>query len=414
VTKAILVDFGASRIKSVLVDTDTDTVIDLCSEVSPSSQHQIIDGKFEVPAIEYWNVFESTVNNLILKHGTPDAIYICAEMHGFVLTNNNEPLTGYISWKDQRVKMQEVEQYTDQFFQTTGMKLRSGLPFVSMFKVRTQFTVPVRFNTLVDWILIKGGCSNPKSNITLAASTGFVNTDNKWVINDNIEYNQITTDVTECLGYVIVGDHSIPVYAGLGDLQSAMYGAGLGENVDAVLNLGTGSQVVCKYIKGTEIRPDVNGNPTSVITHIPCGRALNIFANFVNNIAGANIFWDKWSNITFKSVIDSAPSSNINFFEAAWKWNGDSGFIALTEERNTLDLVLPEIARTWVQQYIDAINELDPTATCKQVAVIGGLAQRSPFLIPTLNIIDSSRMYNYVNSITGEESLDGLLKVAKL
>lgn len=413
-SKAILVDFGASRIKSVLVDTDTDTVIDSCSEASPSSQHQIVDSKFEVPAIEYWNVFESIVNNLILKHGAPDAIYICAEMHGFVLTRDGEPLTGYISWKDQRVKMQEVEQYAEQFFQTTGMKLRTGLPVVSIRKVRNQFTDSVRFNTLVDWILIKGGCSDPKSNITLAASTGFVNIDNKWVVEKATEYNQITTDIRECLGHVIVGNHSIPVYAGIGDLQSAMYGAGLGENVDAVLNLGTGSQVACRHVKGTETRPDVNGKLTSVITHIPCGRALNVFATFVNSIAGTDVFWNNWSAITFENVVSVIPSSNLNFFDAAWKWNGDSGFITLSEERNTFDLVLPEIARTWAQQYIDAINELDPTSTCKRVAVIGGLALKSPFLIPLLNILDPTRMYNYVNSITGEESLDGLLKVAKL
>ncbi len=42
-------------------------------------------------------------------------------------------LTGYVSWKDQRVKIQEVEQYSEQFFQITGMKLRSGLPFASLF-----------------------------------------------------------------------------------------------------------------------------------------------------------------------------------------------------------------------------------------------------------------------------------------
>ena len=61
-SNAILVDFGASRIKSVLINTDTNTVIDSCSEVSPSSQHQIIDSIFEVPAIHYWNVFESAIS----------------------------------------------------------------------------------------------------------------------------------------------------------------------------------------------------------------------------------------------------------------------------------------------------------------------------------------------------------------
>lgn len=419
-SKVILVDFGASRVKSVLVDTDTNIVIDSCLEASPSSLHKIVDNRFEVPAIEYWNVFESIVNSLIIKHGAPDAIYVCSEMHGFILTKDGDPLTGYVSWKDQRVKLDTVEHYRDQFFQITGMKLRTGLPFVSLFAIRNQVAGPVRFNTLVDWILIKGGCNNPKSNITLAASTGLVNISNEWstdlikLSNQDTQFNEITIDIKECLGYVLLSDHSIPVYGGIGDLQSAMFGAGLGVTVDAVLNLGTGSQVACRYTTGTETRPDVDGNQISVITHIPCGRALNVFANFVNDISGNNIFWDKWSTITPEQILSVEPVSDINFFEAAWKWNSRGGFISLTEERNTLDLVLPEIARTWIQQYIDAITQLDPNSLCKNVGVIGGLASKSPFIIQVLNSIDTTRMYSYVHSVTGEESLDGLLKVAQL
>ena len=419
-SNAILVDFGASRIKSVLINTDTNTVIDSCSEVSPSSQHQIIDSIFEVPAIHYWNVFESAISSLIAKHGVPSAIYICAEMHGFVLTKDSEPLTGYISWKDQRVKIQQVEQYAEQFFNTTGMKLRPGLPFISMFSVSNQFTGSVRFNTLVDCILIKGGCKDPKSNITLAAATWLVDTTSQWstdlikLFNQDTQFNEITTDVTECLGSVVISRHSIPVYAGIGDLQSAMYGAGLGTDVNAVLNLGTGSQVACKYRAGTEVRPDITGDLISVITHIPCGRALNVLAKFVNSISVTDVFWEKWNSLSVDDVIAATPSSNINFFEAAWKWNGNSGTISLTEERCTFDLVLPEIARTWIQQYVDAINELDPDSVCKRVGVIGGLAAKSPFVIQALNNIDTTRVYSYTISVTGEETLDGLLKISKL
>ena len=373
-SNAILVDFGASRIKSVLINTDTNTVIDSCSEVSPSSQHQIIDSIFEVPAIHYWNVFESAISSLIAKHGVPSAIYICAEMHGFVLTKDSEPLTGYISWKDQRVKIQQVEQYAEQFFNTTGMKLRPGLPF-----------------TTSQW-----------------------STDLIKLFNQDTQFNEITTDVTECLGSVVISRHSIPVYAGIGDLQSAMYGAGLGTDVNAVLNLGTGSQVACKYRAGTEVRPDITGDLISVITHIPCGRALNVLAKFVNSISVTDVFWEKWNSLSVDDVIAATPSSNINFFEAAWKWNGNSGTISLTEERCTFDLVLPEIARTWIQQYVDAINELDPDSVCKRVGVIGGLAAKSPFVIQALNNIDTTRVYSYTISVTGEETLDGLLKISKL
>lgn len=412
---ALLVDFGASRIKSVLINTVTGAVLDSYEEASPSSLHRstTID-ECEIPVDLYWKAFERSVSNF----KQVDRIYICSEMHGFVLHG----ATDYISWKDQRVKIDTITQHADRFFEITGMKLRAGLPFVSMFVAKCLIVGPVRFCTLVDYLLIRGGCKNPKSNITLAASTGLVDVNNnQWstelislydVPLDRLSFNEITTDINECLGIISIAGKQIPVYAGIGDLQSAMHGANFGKDLTAVVNLGTGSQVVCDINSTTETRPAVSGKPASVITHISSGRALNVLAKFVNDIAGKDIFWSKWVGISLDDVLSATPVSNINFFEAAWQWNGSTGSIGLTEHRSTLDLVLPEIARTWIQQYADAINLIDPNKECTIVGVIGGLASKSHFAVSALNAIDPNRTYQYVSSITGEETLDGLLKIA--
>lgn len=415
----LLIDFGASRIKSVVVNTGINEVIGSYEVVSPSSCYPMVDNKFEIPADLYWAAFEVSVDTLINKHGPVSKIFICSEMHGFVLSDNDTPVTGYISWKDQRVDISNVHFSPLQFFNLTGMKLRSGLPFVTLSGIENKFENPLKFNTIVDWILLRGGCRHPLSNLTLAAGSGLVDINGNWneelinSVNVKLTFNRISSNVKDCLGTVNISGHLIPVYAGIGDLQSALFGAGFDTTVDAVLNLGTGSQVITKYQQGTETRPGVSGDLLSVITHIPSGRALNIIANFVNSISNTDVFWDRWKKINPQSIVDKQPRSDLNFFDSAWKWNG-AGYISLSEQNFSFDDVLSEIARAWVQQYIDALNELDSDKQYTTVGVIGGLASKSPFIIPVLNQLDSPRSYQYVSSITGEETLDGLLKVSKL
>jgi hypothetical protein len=55
---------------------------------------------------------------------------------------------------------------------------------------------------------------------------------------------------------------------------------------------------------------------------------------------------------------------------------------------------------------------MDPETKIKSVTVTGGVAHRSPWLIELFGQLDTDRQYTLCSTVTGEETLDGLLKIA--
>lgn len=410
--KIVLVDFGASRVKSVLVENNT--VLDSIEVESPSTQTvSRVPGHFVIPADNYVKAFNATAITLVRKHRDVTAIYICSEMHGFALKYQNES-ADYISWKDQRADISRLDK--DKFKSRTGMTLRTGLPFATLSTM--IITNPCKFYTLVDYVLAYYNVDNHKSSLTLAASTGLVDIRTKNWSNELLHMASVDPALVEFLpiakdnelGTIQIDSNSILVRCGFGDFQSAILGAGIGSTADAVINLGTGSQVACvtEDIDHHEVRPLINDKFVKVFTHIPSGRALNIAADFVNSIS-PDTFWTLWNKLTVEDILAATPTADLNFFSAAWRYTETSGYILLREGQSNITQVLPVIARSWIEQYIQALNLLDPNIECKQVALAGGLAHKSTFILEVLNKIDPKRDYFNSTLITEEETFDGLL-----
>lgn len=407
--KIVLVDFGATRVKSVLVDTLFGAVIDSVEVDSPSRKSDSDRaGYFEVAAEKYQQAFEQTALTLLRRNDAVNAIYICSEMHGFALLNKNtNTVSPYISWKDTRVNINSYEHLAPGFFEFTAMKLRPGLPFLNL-KLAVAAGQDYKFLTLVDAVLTLSGCTEIKTDLSLAASTGLVDLNKKeWSRElcpfNNVEFTELNLDVAQPIAKL----GSVNIYGGIGDLQAAVLGAGLNDN--AVFNLGTGSQVICKDQQiGHELRPYVHGN-LRVITHIPSGRALNIIAEFFNSIADdSTFFWQHWANLSADDVFNAQDCVDLNMFEAAWQYNAASGFIKFREGRSDFKSVLADIAKSWAMQYISALNKLDPEYKQTTVTVSGGLAHKSKFLIDVLSRLDANRTYNNSTITLAEETLEGL------
>lgn len=409
--KIILIDFGASRVKSILIDSLSQKIIDAKEVSSPSLKTESnVIGHFEIPVKNYFNAFSDTALALLDKHPDVSAIYICSEMHGFALLDKdtNEFLP-YISWKDNRIDIAQHIDSSTWFIKKTGMKLRPGLPFLNL----KYFNFPqknYKFFTLVDAILYQISAKNIKSDYSLAVSTGLVDINTKSWSNElykfnNIEFHEINFDHRN----PIAEFGSIKIFGGIGDLQSAILGTGITDN--AIINLGTGSQVICKgNINESEIRP-VLDDYLKVITHIPSGRALNILNDFFNSITNDNFFWDHWAELNYNDVINADNNVDLNMFESAYNYSSQNGFIKFREGRSNFKLILSDIAKSWVLQYINILNKLDDQKICKTVKVAGGLAHKSKFLIPAFNTLDPSRNYKLCSPKFGEETLDGLFEL---
>lgn len=407
----LLIDFGASRIKSIIFDIKSQ-VSKYRFEIPSPSPVVFTNNQYELDPEDYQKCLMEILD--YYKSFVIQEIWICSEMGGFLLTDtNNYPETNYISWKDGRSindhLLDYLKVYNSDFKDITGMNIKPGLPVINLVSLKKTMDLSEKtYSTLVDWLLLRNGSPIIKSNITLAASSGLVSSDwDSRVLEmfgvDGLKFHEITNDFLSIIGYI----NDIPVYGGLGDLQAALLGGEL--CVDSgIINLGTGSQVVCMGENiNEETRPYLNAK-VSVITHIPCGRALNVFVD----VLGHAYFWDVWKTLDSEEILASSIKVDLSIFSSAWDSSGKFGFIELREGVNFREYIAG-IAKAWVSQYVKALNLLDIDSHVKNVYLTGGMVSKSPFLVENIKNIDGFRDYRIIKTITGEETLDGLLFLAQ-
>jgi sugar (pentulose or hexulose) kinase len=454
----LLLDLGASRVKAVLYDLTSSAVIDSSECISPSVKSSSgIENRFEVTIEMYWQAVLMTVGELIRSYPKRNIneLWICSEMHGFVLAQSNGvAITPYISWKDERALFDgpsgqsTYELLKDQlidFRSITGMNLKSGLPILTLISGARKGTIDglkivekkdaIRVLSLVDWLLFRGGETAPKSNITMSAGLGLYDTlrkvpSEKILANEHLrDFNFLflenQSDFLKPLGEILVGDCKLKVFGGIGDFQSAIHGSGFLLEQNGIINLGTGSQVAVKITEGLndvdeEFRIMADGSYAKVITHIPSGRALNIFASFFNEISleggGKELFWKIWSTLSAEDIIKSRLTSNLALFESAWGRNlatDLNGSMGIDEGACSVRNVLSGIAKSWLLQYSKALDILDPSIVAKNIMITGGVGKKSKFVIPVLEHLMPGRHFILTSTQTGEETLDGLLQLAK-
>jgi sugar (pentulose or hexulose) kinase len=450
----LLIDFGASRIKALLFDSYKSVIIDNEVLVSPSTKSCSSNkNAFEIPIEYYWEALLETAGKLILRNPEKEIekMWICSEMHGFVLTDlDGTAITPYISWKDQRGNFdvldgestfEELRRELHSFRSITGMHLKAGIPLLSLSSGIRSGSIPelkvlgrgakVRVLSLVDWLLFRGGESEPKVNITLAAGLGIYDINKKLQSDDilnsrylralNISTLGIQSDISQPLGSIHIFDSKISVFGGIGDFQAAIDGSGLFDQYDGVLNLGTGSQVAVRILENVppsahEIRIATDGTRLNVITHIPCGRALNVLASFLDSFSvkggGKEVFWEIWSSLSPGSVVESKLVSSLALFESAWSGSDSKGAIGLDETACSVSEVLEGIAKSWLLQYSNALSKVDPLCRAKEIVVCGGVGNKSKFVIPVLEYLMPERKFSLISTQAGEETLEGLLKLA--
>lgn len=385
----LLVDFGASRIKSAIYKNGEILNIKSYPSIMPSV---IEDKKFEVSVQELKNIFikiaESEFVNL--KY---DAVLICSEMHGFILTDkDNKPLTEYISWKDERcLNMGEINHYNNLkaslsslFLKHTGMHFRSCYPVAKVNSVANDKNInEFKIISLPEWFCCASDDSLNIAHISMSAGLGFYNIENKsWdkdilslFKNLKISFNNVTDDIVTG-GYIHINNSRIPIYTGIGDLQAAILGASYGKGI-VNINLGTGSQVATVDLEiDSAIRPFIDGHKLNVITHIPSGRALNIFINFLKSINSDVDYWQIINNLYLDDIVNAPLVINLAVFNSAWGYTDNSGFILnITENNLNLKTFLASLIKGYLKQYEKAIEELIGNNPFNKIILSGGVGK---------------------------------------
>ncbi len=439
-TCTLLVDFGASRVKSALWSNDQRAITAVRECPSPLAAYSST-GEVEVELEAYWRALEATSGELLRSGDEIDALWLCTEMHGVAIgsANDGSLLTPYISWRDGRAKRADstglstydhLSPYADNFFAESGMKLRSGLPFLTLAHLSRTNQLPSSFRlfTLADWLLWRGGECNPGVHASLAAGTGFFDINTRSWSSRLLEMAGLQSHTVqlarvvrtgESIGRISLGGRTIDVYGGLGDMQAAAHGASFPIAAKLIVNLGTGSQVLSDMAHippGIERRPGVNDGQFAAITHIPSGRALTVFAEFLDGctIAGGGkpFFWERFSALDATDVLAAPSDIDMNVFDAAWRYQRGGGIYGIHEGHFSLEGFLATLAKSWLTQYATAIELIDPACTQKVFLLSGGLSRRAGFILPVLEEL-IGRAGIMATTTTEEETLDGLLNLSQ-
>ena len=419
----LLIDFGASRIKAAhLIQDEIKNIRDYPS-INPCNAK---NKRFEVSGLEIKNKFIEICKEYYNTFPY-DGILICSEMHGFLAVDeNNNATSNYVSWKSERSMYGEEQTFSKlksvidtEFLKKTGLNTRACYPIFNLYDMaeHNEF-VGGKILSLPEWLCCADNKSLNKAHVTMSAGLGFYNIyendfdkDLVGLIKKPINFNKVVKDV-EVGGYININKNEIPIYTGVGDFQCAVLGAGNNDSTIAV-NLGTGSQVGMINLDNDfcEKRPYFADSTLSVITHIPSGRMLSCYINFLKTINSQTDFWHELSEITAEDLEASDLNMNLCIFSSAWNYI-DGGAIESIKEGNwTKKNYLASLLKNYIMQYKNAISELNPEKNRRKIILSGGIPGKLPIIQKYLEKITG---YDVIyNKPQFDETLLGLKIISK-
>ncbi len=382
---ALLIDFGASRIKSALISLDDGTI--RTSHFSPGSSA----AGAKMPASFFANALTEHLSYSNAK-AKLDAILICCEMHGFVrATNATGNEREYVSWRHSSDRDNDIiEKLKSLNYQhATGMRPRRGLPAITMLAENGMGMGEVFADTTIsflpDEICRQLGHSNNLVHASLAHASGlFTRTNEPLAIFglDDFRWPSASTDDLPEIGHVRFEDQNIPCFGGYGDLQASVFGMSP-DPEHWIINLGTGSQLISlepTHAEEFEIRKYFGDQTISCVTHIPAGRALNMFADFFKDIRqdkSVDYFWNMLSSATPTLTSEQKPAFNLAFFPEAFAYDGGGYIEAIQEDSFGVQNFFNGLLDSFLSQYLNLLLMEDPQMT-RPLLIAGNMASKMP------------------------------------
>ena len=430
----IALDVGTSFIKGAVVEPESLQVKHIHRVPFPDPLPNLPPLFFEVNPEQIMAAVRGVISHLLPRAPGCSGIVMCGQMGGLILVNGRgEPLSNYISWKDQRATMShpsgagshfEVmeQQLSQEERRQLGNEVRPGLPvsFLSWFAEQKR-SIPSKAiaAALTDFVVANLCETTPQTELTNAV--GSLNLETRdWHYAAfsrlglaGVQW-PVLRDLREPVGRLKIGSKTLPCYAPTGDHQCALAGALIGFE-DLSLNISTGAQaslLTPRFQPGAyQTRPFFDGLFLNTVTHIPAGRSLDILLDLLCELAKAHhvALEDPWSYIAQEvaKVDDTDLNVDLAFFFSPV---GQCGRIANIREGNlTIGNLFYAAFRNLAENCYTCASRLSAERTWQTLVFSGGLARKMDLLRQM--IVERFQCRHRLTRST-EDTLIGLLALA--
>lgn len=296
-----------------------------------------------------------------------EAAFSC-QMHGFAL---KEIPHEFFTWKNKGIVPKFIE--AQDFLHRTGMYLRDDLAICILYKFLTEnpeyhnrdLHIQQISEALLD--LREGHCSEQ-----MLASMGFYDINSKFIIDEYVDefkksFNVILhfDEIGEIGGFFIFGDRKVTAHVGYGDMQCSLLGINLKEN-QTCINLATGSQIA-------KIAPEPSthletrlffGKYLHCVTHIPSGRVLLMFQNFIPNLF-------ELINELDLNIDENLPDIDLGSF-----YDKGIAISKLHEHNSSPTKIVTSLFNEYICQYINLIDFFHNP----ELVLSGGISKKIPLI----------------------------------
>jgi len=401
--KNIAIDFGASRIKS-LVFLNSGNILDRFETIGSNHYgNKIINPNFFYVSLKKH-----------LKHHSKkykfSKIIICSEMHGYALYDKNrKKLSDYLSWRYTKKNSNSTIKYLRKknFQNLTGLKAREGLPIVNWL-MRKDYKIKQEYLCGIAEILcIKGGEYFGNLHSSYAQSTGFYQLNNKSFLNKKKFLNKVVDNKKNLIGKINFNNEEKYLYGGYGDLQVACMGSNI-RNKQLLINMGTGSQIILnnKINHYSFEKRNYFNKSLNCITHIPSGRSLNLISNKIDKFYNKkNYLWNIIKKISIIELKNCKKILNLDFLNI-------KKFKISSIDKNDFKDFLIIVLKSYCDQYIDILTKAKiKKLNINKIILSGGIPKKIPLIRDYLEY--KMGIITKIDKSKVDETLKGLIKLMK-
>lgn len=342
-------DIGTSTLSIIAMDIKSGRILSNVFAGNASNlKSKEPDIREQSPVTLYSQVIElikRTCEELKARKGAIRVIGITCQMHGVLLIDaDRKPLTPLITWQDGRCSRSApdgksyIRHITDRvgnevFLRDCGTMPASGFGGMTLFWLRKNNSIPpnVKAVTIGDYIGIRLSDAQPTIDPTNAAGFGIYDIRKRAWHSEIVEslglpsgllpevggsgepIGSVTSDVVRSTGL----PEGTRICRCVGDNQASFIGSVSNIGREALVNIGTGSQISCplkgfRTYEGIDTRPLVEDRYIAVGAALCGGEAYAYLRNFISGIGKEFFCSDKSESGLFEGMNELAAKADKN------------------------------------------------------------------------------------------------------